>query len=165
MKLCIRKCSSKPLPLSAFYAAPKMTDGHAGICKECHKREMRERRDANLEKARAYDRDRWNNNPQRRRYIEETSAEHRLANPQKYKARTALNNAVRDGRIEKLPCEKCGDPKSQGHHHDYSKPLDVEWLCVDCHFALHREENRMEHVSGPLERVLQGLVRKPEAAE
>ncbi len=27
--------------------------------------------------------------------------------------------------------------KVHAHHHDYSKPLDVEWLCKDCHWQQH----------------------------
>lgn len=38
-------------------------------------------------------------------------------------------------------CSKCGKPhpKVHGHHSDYSKPLDVIWLCPSCHMKLHRE--------------------------
>lgn len=41
-------------------------------------------------------------------------------------------------------CEGCGeavdDPAElHGHHHDYSMPLDVEWLCRGCHSAIHSE--------------------------
>ena len=53
--------------------------------------------------------------------------------PEKYKARYTLRNAVRLGIIKKQPCEKCGDNKSHGHHDDYSKPLEVRWLCHKCH--------------------------------
>jgi hypothetical protein len=31
---------------------------------------------------------------------------------------------------------KAGSPKIHGHHHDYDKPLDVEWICVRCHRAV-----------------------------
>lgn len=60
-------------------------------------------------------------------------------------SRRRLNHAVRNGvltRPEK--CERCGvvppntsDGRAaiQGHHHDYSLPLDVEWICAKCHRA------------------------------
>jgi hypothetical protein len=46
------------------------------------------------------------------------------------------------GNITRLPCVKCGNPESHGHHHDYSKPLDVEWLCRTCHRKEHDAEKR-----------------------
>lgn len=54
------------------------------------------------------------------------------------KARSAANHALRDGKIKKLPCEACGRKDAQMHHHDYSKPLEVKWLCVKCHWEEHK---------------------------
>lgn len=54
-------------------------------------------------------------------------------------ARDRLNSAVRNGKLKRLPCEKCGESKSHGHHEDYSKPLDVIWLC-----AIHHKERHTE---------------------
>ena len=48
-----------------------------------------------------------------------------------------LNNAVRDGRVTKTPCMVCGDLKVEGHHADYSAPLDVVWLCKLHHTQCH----------------------------
>lgn len=56
------------------------------------------------------------------------------------RARDAVANAIRDGRLTKGPCEKAGpgcDGKVHAHHTDYAKPLDVRWLCE----AHHREEH------------------------
>lgn len=57
--------------------------------------------------------------------------------PQKKIAHRALNYAVRLGRVVRLPCELCGNVKSQAHHDDYSKPLEVHWLCRQCHWTEH----------------------------
>jgi hypothetical protein len=71
---------------------------------------------------RAYRRNRYHNDPVYRA---------------KQLARIAVTTAVNGGKLVKLPCEICGDPKSQGHHDDYSMPLDVVWLCQ----AHHRERH------------------------
>ena len=61
----------------------------------------------------------------------------RLLYPEKWSARAKLRNAVKVGKIIKLPCEFCGDIKSQGHHEDYLKPLEVKWLCMKHHRIVH----------------------------
>lgn len=53
-------------------------------------------------------------------------------------ARSYANSYKVRGKIPRKPCEKCGDPKSQMHHHDYGRPLDVQWLCKTCHVAWHK---------------------------
>lgn len=58
-------------------------------------------------------------------------------NRQKTDAHEAVNEAVRTGRLSRLPCEVCGKDKSQGHHPDYSKPLEVRWLCSKHHAEVH----------------------------
>jgi hypothetical protein len=84
----------------------------------------------------AYKRKWSNSNPERRRI---TLQKQREKFPKKYKARTAFRNAIRDGKIQRQPCQKCGSLKAQGHHEDYSKPLEVVWLCTTHHAERHRE--------------------------
>lgn len=55
----------------------------------------------------------------------------------RHRARWAVRHAVVAGRLVRLPCEVCGEPKSQGHHDDYDKPLDVRWLCRQHHDEHH----------------------------
>lgn len=51
--------------------------------------------------------------------------------------RAATHTAIRKGLVTPTPCEKCGQPKAQAHHEDYSEPLRVTWLCLDCHRRRH----------------------------
>lgn len=64
---------------------------------------------------------------------------HKGLNPEfaKY-ARRELKKAVQKGTIRKESCKVCGSEiRVAGHHHDYSKPLDVEWLCNKHHSWFH----------------------------
>lgn len=51
------------------------------------------------------------------------------------RARDQLRAAVRRGAVTKpTTCTNCGKGgQLDGHHTDYSKPLEVEWLCRSCH--------------------------------
>lgn len=58
--------------------------------------------------------------------------------PERKQAHRTVQYAVKTGVLKKLPCEKCGNPKSEGHHPDYSKPLEVVWVCRLHHRELDR---------------------------
>jgi hypothetical protein len=62
----------------------------------------------------------------------------RERNPMKVWAQAALRSAVTRGLVEPRPCEVCGDPNSEAHHPDYSRPAAVRWLCRKHHKAEHR---------------------------
>jgi hypothetical protein len=64
------------------------------------------------------------------------------AHPTHVAARKAVQQAVKRGDLVRLPCEVCGSPKSAGHHDDYSKPLEVRWLCRTHHDELHAAERQ-----------------------
>lgn len=57
--------------------------------------------------------------------------------PEQMKARRAVRYAVLAGKLTRQPCEVCGDPKSEAHHEDYSKVLEVRWLCQVHHREVH----------------------------
>ena len=121
-------------------------------CKECIKAGVRRNRAKNIEYYREYDSNRamLPHRVEMRKIYSQTDAgkeahakacrKERANNPQAYKAKTAVNNAVRDGRLDKPDsCSVCGDKHDwiHGHHDDYSKPLDVRWLCPPCHKEAH----------------------------
>jgi hypothetical protein len=118
-------------PRSEFYVSIKRR------CKACHCVRMREHRRANPT-VQEYDRLRAKT-PGRREYARRVSDSWRAKFPEKYKAHNRLNNSLRDGKIKKLPCAVCGDPRVHAHHHDYSKPLDVVWLCALHHHRGHAD--------------------------
>ncbi len=151
MKMCF-KCGIEK-PLTEFYKHSAMKDGHLGKCKQCTKDDSNKHRADNLESCQAYDRKRANL-PHRvalRKEVTKTWVEdgrqadsqrrYRERYPEKYHARTILGNAVRDGLIIKPNrCVECGaKTKLEGHHDDYSKPLDVRWLCNSCHVDTRRK--------------------------
>ena len=59
---------------------------------------------------------------------------------EKWVARYTFRNAIRDSKIEKINnCSICRSTlRVEGHHADYSKPLEVVWMCRKCHSAIHK---------------------------
>lgn len=60
--------------------------------------------------------------------------------PIKMKARRAVEYALKMGRLKKKKCAVCRAIKVTAHHPDYSKPLDVIWLCPKHHRGAHKTE-------------------------
>lgn len=133
-------------PEADFYASSKSK------CKECIKSAVRLHREQNIEKIREYDKQRGNT-PQRvkarQEYLKTEAGKqakkraidaYRKRYPMKYAAHVITGNAIRDGNlIEASNCSVCNSTqKIQGHHDDYTKPLDVRWLCEKCHKEWHK---------------------------
>lgn len=153
-KVCF-KCGIEK-SISEFYCHGQMGDGFLGKCKECTCADVRENRRKRISYYRSYDRARAmrEDRVRSRQLYAQTEAgklghkltleRQRSLHPDKYAARTAVGNAIRDGRLLRCPCEVCGAVKAEAHHDDYSKPLDVRWLCVKHHRARHRELRAIE---------------------
>ena len=131
------KCH-RVLPLTDFYAHPMMGDGHLGKCKECAKADVRANRVTRVDYYRKYDVKRFQTS-RRKDQVRNYLRKQREAHPEKAKCRYYFGNAKRDGRITAPNhCEACGKVcRPEGHHTDYSKPLDVMWLCRKCHGKVH----------------------------
>jgi hypothetical protein len=72
---------------------------------------------------------------------------------EKASASRLMARAIKTGVLSKQPCEVCGSTKSiHGHHDDYSKPLEVRWLCAVHHGSHHMKERIwISHRHGPQE--------------
>ena len=128
------------------------------LCIDCVKEQRREYRKNNIEKFRAYDRKRANQEhrvSQRKEVAERRKKDPELrkkSNDHKYKwkkdnsikrkAHEITWSAIVSGKIIKKPCEVCGNMEAEAHHEDYLKPLEIMWLCKKHHVAHHRELNK-----------------------
>lgn len=125
-------------------------------CKECRKAKVRQNRLENLDKYREYDRQRANNPDRviaREEYAKTDAGKaararasriNRGKNPDQVYARTVLARAIVEWGMRKpSTCQKCGcECNTHGHHEDYSKPLDVIWVCAACHSAIHKAKRQ-----------------------
>lgn len=120
MKACT-KCGQKK-ELSEFYSDKRNKNGAYASCKTCIRK--------------PYKRPKWTKE-YRNKYTE--AYRKRPDQTAKVKARSKARYAVKSGKILKLPCQVCGSEKSEAHHEDYSKPLDVVWYC-----PLHHKRRHMQ---------------------
>lgn len=132
MKECFKCGATKPA--AEFYRHPRMGDGRLGKCKECAKADVIANRAKKIRYYQEYDKKRYQR-PERKAEIHAALKRQRKANPEKAMARSKLQYALKSGSLIRLPCEVCGKKKSQAHHEDYFKPLEIRWLC----FRHHRE--------------------------
>lgn len=120
-------------------------------CKECIKTSVRANRLEKIDHYRAFDRARASqaHRVAARASYRRTAAyaeSHKAASvrweakhPERRKASTTVHNAIRDGKLTPWPV--CAIPecscKPEAHHPDYSRPLDVVWLCDGHHKKAH----------------------------
>lgn len=149
MKKWCRQCE-KDVRTADYYRHPYTADGLMAVCKACHRSNVRANRTANADYYREFDRARANlphrvearqayaQTPQGRANGNRAKRSYLERNPLKRAAHVAVGNALRDGKLIRSPCEDCGEVNAQAHHDDYSKPLDVRWLCATHHAEWHR---------------------------
>lgn len=130
-------------PADQFYKSRKNTNGLASECKRCHVRINIASRDPNRARdtCRAYMRRARASDPEKFRARERAAVAKRPVDHRTY-ARRAVQNAIKTGRLVRpAVCPQCGDASRvvHAHHEDYSKPLDVKWLCPECHGREHRK--------------------------
>lgn len=131
--MSLKKCigCKEEKTLDNFYPCGKYFDSR---CKPCRAVFHKQYYENNRERIRKRVQE-LNKLPHRRAANTEVSRRMRNKFPEKYKARTAVGNALRNGSLKRKPCW-CGETKVEAHHEDYSKPLDVVWLCIKHHMDL-----------------------------
>uniref|UniRef100_A0A6M3ILG4 Uncharacterized protein n=1 Tax=viral metagenome TaxID=1070528 RepID=A0A6M3ILG4_9ZZZZ len=64
----------------------------------------------------------------------------------KIKARKKIKGLVHQNRLKRLPCQICGENKSEFHHPNYAKPYEVYHLCDYCHKKVHINETKLNDI-------------------
>jgi len=155
MKDCIT--CKKLLELDCFHKDKRRKDGHRSECKECASARCRKWCRENKEKYRECLRKWYRKNREKKHAAARewyrankerasaTAREYRQANPEKRKAQQAVNDAIRAGKLYKGPCIFCGTKENvDGHHDNYSKLLDVIWMCRKHHREFHMHKRDLE---------------------
>ena len=147
MKTQVCILCGKRKPLGAYYTHPMMANGRLGRCKECHRNEINRLRREDPEKYRLRDRIRGKGES-RKKAIREKNKRKSASNPMYNRCHNALLKAVRTGDIVRPDhCTRCMiNCSPQAHHDDYSKPLEVMFLCPICHAHRHLELGRLRTV-------------------
>ncbi len=139
------KCKTRK-SINDFYRHSGMTDGRLGKCKACtiidsEKRIAIKKHDPNwveYERARCRAKaDKYRKPYRNSAYSKKWDQSHRIEK----RAQCQAQRAVKRGSIKiKHRCERCGNKcKLQKHHPNYSKPLEVVWLCSGCHGITRRK--------------------------
>jgi hypothetical protein len=156
MKTCF-KCN-KEKPYSEFYKHGKMGDGYLGKCKECTKSDVHANYLKKLQDPEWVEKELDRQREKAKRHRSEGRAVNSNAiltgkkrwlekNKEKKYAHNLVAKAIKSGKLNKFPCQTCGELKSEAHHEDYSRPLYVTWLCKKHHHERHNELRKLERLS------------------
>lgn len=115
-------------------ATASMVKNGRYVCGSCQGEKYAEWRLRNLEHARATQRVL---SKKRSAKVSGKTAAYRRANPLKRAAHQAVQTGIRNGSLVRQLCEGCRTEKTHAHHDDYTKPLEIRWLCHRCHMAAH----------------------------
>ncbi len=137
MKTC-SKCEIEK-ESSEFYKYKRNKDSLHSYCKSCIADNTRVWQSKNKDKVAASYKKWRTNNPHKSNMRDKR---YRERNPLKRKARLAVSYAIQTGELTRPSnCESCFTAcKPQGHHEDYTKLLEVEWLCTKCHTEADKEK-------------------------
>jgi len=100
-------------------------------CKSCHNNKQRDWRSNNKERYHKYRKNYYTMNATA---LRRRSRLYKFINFEK----TSAHNKVSYTKLKRQPCEVCGSLDTQAHHDDYSKPLEVRWLCQLHHSRVHK---------------------------
>ena len=137
-----RYCSQcgQEKPLDEFDVNKTKPLGRAYRCKECRRVYDRGR---SKERAKTPEKiaqvARWHQSEHGKMMARRSRAKRFALHKERYQAKEMLERLVNKGIIQRLPCAKCGEINGQGHHPDYSKPLEVVWLCQAHHSEEHNK--------------------------
>lgn len=130
MKEC-RKCKIKKIP-EDFYKDKRAKDGLYSYCKKCQDKVSRSTT------LLYFKTEKWKNYLKcyMRKYTEKNLIKTNEAR-EKDLCRQKTRYAKRKGILKKDNCVICNSKNSEAHHEDYSKPLEVIWLCKKHHTEKH----------------------------
>ena len=123
-----KKCNlcKEEKPVDLFYRKARGKGGRSTYCKSCC-------------------RGRWKWTPSKEagriRYHRRKEA-----HPEAVRAADKVRYAIKTGKLKKPKyCQSCGvEQLLDGHHEDYTEPLEVVWLCRWCHVDLHQYRGAYE---------------------
>ena len=124
-------------PLKEFYKSSRAKDSRQSQCKRCTNTY------AQTPESKKY-RKEYNRSAE----FKEASDKYCKNNPEKVDARKTMHKALCSGKLTKPEnCTACGQTCTpDGHHSDYSKPLEVVWLCRPCHSKEHVHLKEIEQL-------------------
>ena len=131
------KCG-RVLDIEEFYQHKQMKDGHLNKCKDCTKKDVHERSRKCFNKIAEYEKAR-SQTEKRKQLRQLYQKKYRQEHPERVAINLRVRRAINAGEIIKPKCcSVCGkECKTIAHHYDYTKPLDVIFVCQRCHKRIH----------------------------